>query len=143
MSPLPRLVPIGSRYRPFRPRLDSVLSRLRPAGAGPTPRSGNLSPFSREAKPRDASVHLPLPLVEVRLPVVRNPVPGLSHPVPLISDLITPVSNEVTLVSGPRTFLAADTVDIDRPFIPLPLKIRPPGPVLLPLPLQQPSVACF
>ena len=107
MPPLRRFIPIGSCYRPFRPRLVSVLSRLRPAGTGLGPLCRRSGVFSGTAKLRGAGVQLPFPLVELRLPIVGGPVPGVGHPVPPISDFISPVSNEIALVSGPRTLLVA------------------------------------
>jgi hypothetical protein len=107
LPPLCRFIPIGSCYRPFRLRLVSVLSRLRPSGAGLGPLCRRFRLFGGNAKLRGACVHMPFPLVELRLPVVSGPVPGVGHPVPRISDLISPVSNEIALVSGPRALLVA------------------------------------
>jgi hypothetical protein len=106
LPPLCRFIPLRSCYGPFRPRLVSLLSRLRPTGTG-------LGPLCRRpvlsgtAKLRGAGVQLPFPLVELRLPVVGGPVPGVGHPVPLISDLISPVSNEIALLGGPRALVVA------------------------------------
>jgi hypothetical protein len=106
LPPLCRFIPIGSSYRPFRPRLVSVLSRLRPAGTGlPLRRRSRL--FSGNPKPRGTGVQLPFPLVELCIPVVGGLIPGVGHSLPLISDLIPPVSNELALVSGPRALLVA------------------------------------
>jgi hypothetical protein len=107
LPPLGRFIPIGSCYRPFRPRLVSVLLRLRPSGTGLGPLRRRSRLFGVNAKLRGPSVKVPFPLVELRFPVVGGPVPGVGHPVPLISDLISPVSNEIALVSGPRAFLVA------------------------------------
>ena len=102
LPPLPRFITSGSCYRPFRPRLVSVLSRLRLSGTGLGPLCRRSRRLSGTAKLRGARVQLPFPLVELRLPVVGGQVPGVGHPVPLISDRISPVSNEIALVSGPR-----------------------------------------
>src|SRR4029450_10233481 len=100
-----RCIPTGGCYRPFRPRLVSVLSRLRPSGTGLGPLCRRSRLFSGTAKLRGAGVQLPFPLGELRLPVVGGLVPGVGHPVPLISDRIALVSNEIALVSGPRALL--------------------------------------
>jgi len=107
LPPLRRFLTIGSCYRPFRPRVVSVLSRLRPFGAGVGPLCRRSRLFSGTAKLRSAGVQLPFPLVELRLPVVGGPVSGVGRPVPLFSDLISPVSNEIALVSGPRALVVA------------------------------------
>jgi hypothetical protein len=107
LPPLGRFIPIGSCYRPFRPRLVSVLSRLRPSGTGLGPLGSRSRILSGNAKLRGAGGHLPFPLVELRLPVVDGPVPGVGQSVPLISDLISPVSNEIALVSGPSALVVA------------------------------------
>src|SRR5215212_7860157 len=105
LPPLCRFIPIGSCYRPFRPCLVSVLSRLRQSGTGLGPLGRRSSLLSGTAKLRGASVQLPFPLVELRLPIVGGPIPGVGQTVPLISDLISPVSNEIALVNGPRALL--------------------------------------
>jgi hypothetical protein len=107
LPPLRRFIPIGSCYRPFRLRLVSVLSRLRPSGTGLGPLCRRSRIFSWNAKLGGAGVQVPFPLVKLRLPVVGGPVPGVGHPVPLISDHISAVSNELALVSGPRALLVA------------------------------------
>ena len=107
LPPLPRFLSIGSCYRLFRPRLVSVLSRLRPSGMGLGPLCRRSRLLSGTAKLRGAGVQLPFPLLELRLPVVGSPVPGVGHPVSLISHLISPVSNEIALVGGPRALLVA------------------------------------
>jgi hypothetical protein len=107
LPPLRRFIPIGSCYRPFRPRLVSVLSRLRPSGMGLGPLCRRSSVFSGTARLRGAGVQLLFPLVEFRFAVVGGLVPGIGRPVPLISDLISLVSNEIALVSGPRALLVA------------------------------------
>jgi hypothetical protein len=107
LAPLCRPIPIGSLYCPFRPRIVSVLSRLRPFGAGLGPLRRRSRVLSGTAKLRGAGVQLPFPLVELGLPVVGGLVSGVGHPVPLISDRISPVSNEIALVSGPRALLVA------------------------------------
>jgi hypothetical protein len=107
LPPLRRFVPIGSCYRPLRPRLVSVVSRLRPCGTGLSPPRRTFSSFVGSAKLRGAAVQVPFPLVELRLPGVDRAVPGSSHCVSLISDVIAPVSNEIALVSGPRALIVA------------------------------------
>jgi len=107
LPPLRRFIPIGICYRPFRPRLVSVLSRLRQSGTGLGPLCRRFRILSRNAKLRGASVHVPFPLVQLGLPVVGGLVSGVGHTVPLISDLISPVSNEIALVSGPSALVVA------------------------------------
>ena len=79
LPPLRRFIPIGSCLRPFRQRLVSVLSRLRPASPGLGPLCRRSRILGGNAKLPDARVQLRFPLVELRLPVVGGPVPGVGH----------------------------------------------------------------
>jgi len=102
---LRRFIPLGSYSRPIRPRLVSILSRLRQpsTGIGPPCRCSRLVSVAAELP--GAGVQVSFPLVELGLAATRGPIPGIGHAIPLISDLIPPISNEIALVSGPCSLL--------------------------------------